>query len=146
MYMDIDNFKFVNDEYSHDVGDQLLRGLCEVIAHNLGPGDMLARISGDEFAAAIADAADPASAQAVVRRVIEAVAAQPFTTSSGPVFSSISAGLSLSRDDVTAELHVGCRSRTSRCSPRRRAGARPTGSSRATSADVPWTGWRLRPA
>ncbi|MFI0432901.1 MAG: putative bifunctional diguanylate cyclase/phosphodiesterase [Candidatus Nanopelagicales bacterium] len=103
MYMDIDNFKFVNDEYSHDVGDQLLRGLCEVIAHNLGPGDMLARISGDEFAAVIADAADPASAQAVVRRVIEAVAAQPFTTSSGPVFSSISAGLSLSRDDVTAE-------------------------------------------
>lgn len=103
MYIDVDNFKFVNDEYSHDVGDQLLRGLCQVIASHLGPHDMLARLSGDEFAAIISDAVDGTAAQASARRVIEAVAAQPFTTSSGPVFSSISAGLTLSRDDTSAE-------------------------------------------
>ncbi|HAJ70743.1 MAG TPA: PAS domain S-box protein [Methylophilaceae bacterium] len=49
-YLDLDNFKPINDEYGHEVGDQLLILLAERLSKNLRKNDTLARLGGDEFA------------------------------------------------------------------------------------------------
>jgi len=49
-YMDIDNFKFVNDRFGHSTGDSLLRLVAETIRNNIRESDIIARLGGDEFA------------------------------------------------------------------------------------------------
>lgn len=48
-YVDLDNLKMVNDEFGHDVGDDLICTIGEVIQSQIRPSDILARIGGDEF-------------------------------------------------------------------------------------------------
>jgi len=48
-YLDVDNFKTVNDSFGHDQGDQLLRTLTKVIKDNIRNIDIIARFGGDEF-------------------------------------------------------------------------------------------------
>lgn len=50
-FIDIDHFKKINDTYGHQVGDEVLRQLAEVIRHSLRPFDVAARYGGEEFAA-----------------------------------------------------------------------------------------------
>ena len=49
VFMDVDNFKNVNDYYGHSVGDALLKQFAQRIGFHLGSSDLLGRISGDEF-------------------------------------------------------------------------------------------------
>jgi diguanylate cyclase (GGDEF)-like protein len=56
LYIDIDEFKIVNDTLGHPVGDQLLRCIAERLQRCLTPGDYVARLGGDEFAVVMADA------------------------------------------------------------------------------------------
>ncbi|MRI83318.1 MAG: hypothetical protein C6I00_02760 [Nitratiruptor sp.] len=49
-YIDIDDFKYINDTYGHDVGDQLLKAFAARLHQLAGPEDILARLGGDEFA------------------------------------------------------------------------------------------------
>ena len=46
---DIDNFKWINDQYGHDVGDLVLQSTATIINQNLRKGDLLSRLGGDEF-------------------------------------------------------------------------------------------------
>ena len=48
-FLDIDNFKHINDYYTHAVGDALLVKVAQRITSHLRPSDILSRISGDEF-------------------------------------------------------------------------------------------------
>lgn len=50
MIMDIDNFKQVNDNYGHIMGDAVLVGIADILKDSVGPRDAAARIGGDEFA------------------------------------------------------------------------------------------------
>lgn len=55
LFVDIDHFKFVNDNFGHAVGDELLKMVAQRLATQLNPTDFLARIGGDEFAILIKD-------------------------------------------------------------------------------------------
>jgi diguanylate cyclase (GGDEF)-like protein len=49
-YVDLDNFKDINDRYGHDVGDAALRHVARILSENLRLSDFVARLHGDEFA------------------------------------------------------------------------------------------------
>lgn len=53
--VDLDNFKFINDNYGHQVGDLVLRELSAFLASDMRRGDLLARLGGDEFALILPD-------------------------------------------------------------------------------------------
>jgi len=72
-YLDLDDFKQVNDSYGHDVGDELLRQVSQRLAHSLREGDTLARLSGDEFAILLAAREDVLAIETVLRRMIDEV-------------------------------------------------------------------------
>jgi diguanylate cyclase (GGDEF)-like protein len=67
-YMDIDDFKEVNDQSGHSTGDVLLRTVSETIRRDVREIDVLARLGGDEFAILLPETGEDA-ARAVVRRV-----------------------------------------------------------------------------
>jgi diguanylate cyclase (GGDEF)-like protein len=72
-YLDLDQFKLVNDILSHRAGDELIRSLAGALQSRLGPLDLLARIGGDEFAVLMRHS--PASdAEARAQRLRDAVA------------------------------------------------------------------------
>jgi diguanylate cyclase (GGDEF)-like protein len=67
-YMDVDDFKLINDHYGHSIGDMVLRSVSQTIKSNIREIDVVARLGGDEFVILMPET-DEAAAQAVVARV-----------------------------------------------------------------------------
>lgn len=75
LYIDLDDFKPINDMYGHHVGDRVLVEVGRRIAAVIGPGDIVGRLGGDEFAVVCPGVADPADGCTVGNRIIAAVRA-----------------------------------------------------------------------
>jgi diguanylate cyclase (GGDEF)-like protein/PAS domain S-box-containing protein len=67
-YLDVDNFKNVNDSSGHDVGDEFLRAIAERLRHIVSARDLVVRISGDEFVV-VSGARDARIFDAIARRI-----------------------------------------------------------------------------
>ncbi len=72
MFLDLDDFKLVNDTRGHDVGDLLLVALTPRLRAALRPGDTIARFGGDEFVVLCEELADPDDAQLIAQRIADA--------------------------------------------------------------------------
>jgi diguanylate cyclase (GGDEF)-like protein len=73
LFIDLDDFKTINDTLGHATGDGLLCAVAERIVGCLRPGDTAARLGGDEFAVLLKDVASPMDAQRVAERVTDAL-------------------------------------------------------------------------
>ncbi|MBF6598921.1 MAG: EAL domain-containing protein [Dehalococcoidia bacterium] len=73
LFMDLDNFKGVNDSLGHAAGDLLLTSVAERVSQCLRPGDTVARLGGDEFAVLVEDVESADAAEAVTRRIFDAL-------------------------------------------------------------------------
>lgn len=74
VFIDLDGFKAINDNYGHEAGDQVLITLAHRMRSALRESDTLARLGGDEFVALLPDLAAATDAQPTLRRLLEAAA------------------------------------------------------------------------
>jgi two-component system, cell cycle response regulator len=95
---DIDHFKVVNDTYGHPAGDDVLRGVAQMLREQARDTDVVARYGGEEFAVVMPET-DLRGAQVIAERLREAVAARVFPTELGPVHVTLSVGLAASPAD-----------------------------------------------
>ena len=68
LYIDLDNFKKVNDEFGHQTGDEVLKSLTETVAKNIRVTDVFCRLGGDEFAMLMPET-DLEASQTIVPRL-----------------------------------------------------------------------------
>lgn len=93
VYLDLDNFKKVNDAYGHMFGDQLLQAVSLAILSCLEEGQVLARLGGDEFIVLATDTSQ-AALEAMSSRILTRLK-QPFRIGLIEVYSGCSLGISL---------------------------------------------------
>ena len=75
MFLDLDDFKTVNDRLGHEAGDQLLVAVAKRLEECVRPGDTVARLGGDEFAVLLEEIRHDAEAEAVATRIMDALKA-----------------------------------------------------------------------
>ncbi|HEX4905078.1 MAG TPA: EAL domain-containing protein [Acidimicrobiales bacterium] len=92
LFIDLDDFKTVNDSLGHTVGDELLVAVSERLGHCVRPADTTARLGGDEFAVLIEEASSAEEASAIAERILEALR-RPLQVSGKELYASASIGI-----------------------------------------------------
>jgi len=98
IYVDVDRFKVVNDQFGHSAGDELLKHVGACLAATLRAGDTAARVGGDEFALLLLDVGDTSQVDAAVHRLHDALR-HPARIDDRNVMVSCSIGFSLFPQD-----------------------------------------------
>jgi diguanylate cyclase (GGDEF)-like protein/PAS domain S-box-containing protein len=101
LFLDVDDFKVINDSLGHACGDDLLRFAADRISRAIRPGDTVARFGGDEFVIVCDDVSDQ-EIQHIAQRVLDALA-QPCQIGSQELTVSASLGIALAGADATPE-------------------------------------------
>lgn len=105
LFIDLDNFKGINDSFGHASGDQLLKQVGERLSNELRAKDVVARISGDEFVIIIDKFKGERCLSSLLDRLLES-ASMPFDIEEGKAYISLSIGVSIypSNGDSADEL------------------------------------------
>ncbi len=104
MFLDMDNFKTINDSKGHSVGDFFLERIAERLRHSCRQEDTVARLGGDEFTILLPSMQDNRSIVEIVQRVQE-VTRQPMTVQDMEIIPSVSIGVTFyPQDGDTMEL------------------------------------------
>jgi diguanylate cyclase (GGDEF)-like protein/PAS domain S-box-containing protein len=93
IYMDLNKFKPVNDNYGHEIGDKVLKAIAERLTHTIRSVDTVARVGGDEFIAILEDIKAEAEVNVVVEK-LRRIFHEPFTVDGNQHDVSVSIGVS----------------------------------------------------
>ena len=96
--VDLDHFKIVNDTLGHPTGDRLLKALAARMRGSVREGDIVARLSGDEFAVVQASSGETATAQGLAARLIETIGA-PYEIDGHRIVIKASVGIAIAPAD-----------------------------------------------
>ena len=96
-FLDIDNFKHINDYYTHAIGDALLVKVAQRISSNIRPSDILARISGDEFLLVVSPSNNDDELTNLIGNLLQQLK-EPFLIEGYEILTSASIGLSVCPD------------------------------------------------
>jgi c-di-GMP phosphodiesterase Gmr len=96
-FIDIDNFKHINDYYTHAIGDALLMKVAQRIAAHIRSSDVIGRISGDEFLLVLEPIADDDALAGIIDRILQELK-EPFLIEGYEILTSASIGVSVYPD------------------------------------------------
>jgi len=102
LFVDLDDFKLVNDTMGHSVGDELLVAAGARLSSVVRNSDMAARLGGDEFAVLVEGVADSAAVDAFAERIVTAFA-EPFTLAAGSVLSTATIGVATTEESADVD-------------------------------------------
>ena len=102
LFVDLDDFKDVNDELGHAAGDEVLRTVAARLTDSVRPGDLVARLGGDEFALLLDGVHGAAVALDIAERAVAALSA-PVEVSGNSVQVGASAGLAMRHDSSDSD-------------------------------------------
>jgi diguanylate cyclase (GGDEF)-like protein/PAS domain S-box-containing protein len=102
LFIDLDDFKAVNDGMGHSAGDEVIRSVAERIRSCVRPGDTVARLGGDEFTVLVEDTPSAADVTALARRLLE-VLQQPVDVDGVGLTVPASVGVTFATHGSTAE-------------------------------------------
>jgi diguanylate cyclase (GGDEF)-like protein len=103
LFIDIDDFKTINDSLGHRAGDELLQAVAARLEACLRPSDTIARLGGDEFAVLIEEIDDTADAATAASRVLESLA-DPIAIEGREVYVGASVGIAAGPEDAETLL------------------------------------------
>jgi len=99
MFMDLDNFKPINDTYGHDIGDQILQETAQRLRGCVRESDTIARFGGDEFVFIISDIKDTGNIALIIQQFFASLS-MPFYPKGNECFIKASIGISIYPDDA----------------------------------------------
>lgn len=105
IFLDLDNFKVINDSKGHDYGDALLVDAGKRITSSVREVDIVARIGGDEFAIILSDLSDIYNVETICQKILLNLT-KPFFISEMPSYISASIGITLFPSDASAALEL----------------------------------------
>lgn len=97
IYIDLDDFKYINDRYDHHIGDKLLKFLAKRIRQNLNERDLFSRLGGDEFLVASIQPRDRNAPRKLAQSILDSLE-KPFALDQIEIKVSASMGVSLSSE------------------------------------------------
>jgi len=101
--IDADHFKTVNDTYGHQVGDEVLKAIANVLQQNVRESDLLGRMGGEEFSIFAVDM-DENAAEVYFNKVREAIANISIKVGSEDIRPTVSIGVVISNEGTTGDL------------------------------------------
>jgi diguanylate cyclase (GGDEF)-like protein len=100
--IDIDGFKQINDQYSHVLGDDVLRQMAQLLRDVIRPQDLAVRLAGDEFVLVLRDTTEPVGSD-LVKRLNLAIGQHPWSSIQPGLVVRASIGLAQAYTDDTSD-------------------------------------------